>query len=139
MPVNLQQYRGAAGAFNSCCNLNNIHNSVFHRKPNISSIANACFAILINFCTFLLVLKCICLIVLFRENIKTTNLMATKFCLSIFYQLICFIFAYFWLGLNEEEILNRTLDLNLIFVKFFLFVTGISAAFSRTILSNYPY
>ena len=54
MSVNLQQYRGALGAFNSRFNHNN---SVFHTKPNVSSIASAYFAIFENFCTFLSVLK----------------------------------------------------------------------------------
>ena len=57
MPVNLQQYRGAVGAFNICFNRNNIQNSIFHRKPYVSSIASAYFAIRINFYTFLSVIK----------------------------------------------------------------------------------
>ena len=77
MPVNLQQYRGAVGAFNSRFNHNNIQNSVFHRKPNVSSIASAYFAILINFCTFVSVIS-FYLIVAFRTNIKAINLLATK-------------------------------------------------------------
>ena len=77
MPVNLQQYRGAVGAFKSRFNHNSIQNSVFHRKPNVSSIASAYLAILINFCTFLSVIS-VCLIVVYRKNIKTINLLATK-------------------------------------------------------------
>ena len=77
MPVNSQQCRGAVGTFNSPFNHNNILNSVFRRKPNASSIACAYFAILINFCTFPLVIS-FYLIVLFRKNIKTINLLATK-------------------------------------------------------------
>ena len=53
MSVNLQQYRGAVEAFNNRFNYNNIHNSVFERNPNVSSIASVYFAILINFCAFL--------------------------------------------------------------------------------------
>ena len=49
MPVNLHQHRGAVGAFNSCFNHNNIQNSVFHRKPNVLSIASAFFAIFYKF------------------------------------------------------------------------------------------
>ena len=49
MPVNLQQYRGVVGAFNSRFNHNNIQNCVFHRKPNTASIASAYFTITINF------------------------------------------------------------------------------------------
>ena len=87
MPVNLQEYRGAVGAFNSHFNHNNIQNSVFHRKPNVLSIASAYFAILVNFCTFLLVIS-FYLVVVFRKNIKTINLLATNLfvsCLVIFY------------------------------------------------------
>ena len=79
MPVNLQQYRGAVGTINSRFNYNNIQNSAFHRKHNVSSIASAyCLVtILINFYMFLSVVS-FCLIVLFRRNIKTINLLATK-------------------------------------------------------------
>ena len=54
-----------------------MHNSDFHRKPNVSSIASAYFTILINFRTSLSVIS-FCLIFLFRKNIKTINLLATK-------------------------------------------------------------
>ena len=79
MPVNLQQYRGAVGTINSRLNYNNIQNIAFHRKPNVLSIASAyCLVtILINFYMFLSVVS-FCLIVLFRRNIKTINLLATK-------------------------------------------------------------
>ena len=77
MPVNLQQYRGAVRAFNSRFNHNNIQNSVFRRKPNVSSIPSVYFAIFINFSTFLSVIS-FSLIVLFEKNIKTINLLATK-------------------------------------------------------------
>ena len=93
MPVNLQQDRGALGAFNSRFNHNNIQNSVFHRKPNVSSIASAYFAILINFCTFLSGIS-FCLIVVFRKNIKTINLLATK--ILFIYMLSTYLF-HVWL------------------------------------------
>ena len=78
IPASLQQYRVAAGAFNSRFNHINMHNIVSHRKPNVSSITSAYFAIIINFCTFLSVFKSFCLIAFFRKNIKTINLLATK-------------------------------------------------------------
>ena len=93
MPVNLQQYRGAVGAFNSRFNHNNIQNSVFHRKPNVSSIDSAYFAVLINFCTFLSV-RSFCLIVVFRTNIKTINSLATK--ILFIYMLSTYLF-HVWL------------------------------------------
>ena len=77
MPDNRQQYRGAVGSFNNRFNYNNIYNGVFGRKPNVSSISSVYFAILINFCTFLAVVS-LCLIVIFRENIKAINLLAKK-------------------------------------------------------------
>ena len=83
----LQQYRGAVGVFNSRFHHNNIQNSVFHRKPNVSWIASAYFTIPINFCMFLSVIS-FCLIVLFRKNIKTINLLATKILI------ICMLSAY---------------------------------------------
>ena len=93
MPVNLQQYRGAVGAFKSCFNHNNTQNSVFHRKPNVSSIASAYFAIRINVCTFLSVIS-FCLTVAFRKNIKTINLLATK--ILFIYMLSTYLF-HVWL------------------------------------------
>ena len=95
MLVNLQQYRGAVGAFNNRFNYNNIHNSVFDRNPNVSSIASVCFAILINFCTFLWVVS-LCLIVLFGKNIKTINLLAIK--ILFIYMLSTYLF-HVWLCL----------------------------------------
>ena len=35
MPVSLQQYRRAAGAFKSRFNHNSMHNNLFHGKPNV--------------------------------------------------------------------------------------------------------
>ena len=93
MSVNLQQCRGAVGAFNSRFNHNNMHNSVFDRNPNVLKIASAYFAI--NFCTFLSVIS-FCLIVLFRTNIKTINLLATK--ILFIYMLSTYLF-HFWLFL----------------------------------------
>ena len=95
MLVNLQQYRGAIGAFNSRFNCNNIHNSVFNINPNVSSITSLYFAILINFCTSLPI-ACFCLIVLFRKNNKTINLLVNKI-LSI-YMLSTYLF-HVWLCL----------------------------------------
>ena len=94
MPVNLQQYRGAVGAFNSRFNLSNIQNSIFQRKPNVSSIASAYFAIFINFCTFLSVIS-FSLIVVFRKNIKTINLLAIK--ILFIYMLSTYLF-HVWLS-----------------------------------------
>ena len=95
MPVNLQQHRRAVGAFNNRFNYNNIHKSVFDRNPNVSSIASVYFAILINFCTSLPIV-CFCLIVLFRKNNKTINLLVNKI-LSI-YMLSTYLF-HVWLCL----------------------------------------
>ena len=95
MPVNLQRYRGAVGAFNNRFSYNNIHNSVFDRNPNVSSIASVYFAILINFCTFLPVVS-LCLIVLLRKNIKTMNLLAIK--ILFIYMLSTYLF-HVWLCL----------------------------------------
>ena len=93
MPVNLQQYRGAVGAFNSRFNHNNIQNSAFHRKLNVSSIASAYVAIRINFCTFLSVIS-FCLIVVFRKNIKTISLLATK---TLFIYMLSTYLFHVWL------------------------------------------
>ena len=65
------------GAFNCCFNFNNVDNSVFNRNLNVSSIGSVYFAILIDFCMFLLFVN-FCLIILFRKNNKTINLLANK-------------------------------------------------------------
>ena len=96
--MNLQQYRGAVGALNSRFNYFNIRNSVFNRNPNVSLIASVYFAILIHFCTSLPVVS-FCLIVLFRKNNETINLLANKilfiYMLSIylFHVWLCLIFT----------------------------------------------
>ena len=137
MPVNLQQYRGAVRAFNSCFNHNNIQNSVFHRKSNVSSIGSPYFAILINFCTFLSVTS-FCLIVVFRKNIKTINLFATK--VLFIYMLSTYLF-HVWLFFIRTK---RSGDIEPNPVRKpnscqHFSVTGILTAFRRTISSNYPY
>ena len=73
----------------------------------------------------LLVLKSLCLIIFFRKNIRTINLLATKILFIFMLSAYVFMSCYVWLRLNEVEILNRTLDLNLIFVKVSLCDTGI--------------
>ena len=95
MPVNLQQYRGVVKAFNCRFNHNNMQNSVFHRKPNVSPIASAYFAILTNFCTFLSVISFF-LIVVFRKSIKTINLLATKilFIYILYYSVYLYVICY---------------------------------------------
>ena len=71
MPVNLQLYTRTVGAFNNSLNHNNINSSVFHRKPNVSSIAIADFTILINFCTFLLTIILLATKILFIYMLST--------------------------------------------------------------------
>ena len=131
--MNLQQYRGAAEAFNSCFNYFNIHNSVFNRNPNVSLIASVYFAILINFCTSLPVVS-FCLNLLSRKNNETINLLANK--ILFIYMLSIYLF-HVWLCLiftkRSGDIEQNPLDLSLALVKVFLFVTGISIAFRRTI------
>ena len=101
MPVNLQQYRGAVGAFNSRFNHNNMHSSVFDRNPNVSSIASVYFAIVINFCTFLSVIS-FCVIVLFMKNIKNINLLATKI-LFIYMLSTCLFHVWLFLILTKRS------------------------------------
>ena len=99
MPVNLQQYRGPVVACNWCFNRNKTHSSAFHRKSNVSSITSAYLSILINFCTFLSIIS-FCLIVLFRKNIKTINLLATK--IMFIYILSTYLF-HVWLFLTSTK------------------------------------
>ena len=94
MPFNLQQYRGAVGAFNNRFNYNNIHNRVLDRNPNVSLIANVYFAILRKFCTFLPAVGFFD--GLFRKNIKTISLLAIK--IQFIYLLSTYLF-HVWLCL----------------------------------------
>ena len=137
MPVNLQQYRGMVGAFNSRYNYNNIHNTAFNINPNVSSIASVYFAILKNFCTSLPIV-CFCLIVLVRKNNKTVNLLVIK--ILFIYMLSTYLF-HVWLCLiltKRSGDIEQNPGPKPSSCQDFLFVTGISTAFRRTISSNYP-
>ena len=72
------------------------------------------------------------MVVFFGNDIKTINLVVAKIML-----LYMFPVWLYWLGLNEVEVLNRTLDL--IIAQAFLFAIGISIAFWCRTSSNYCY
>lgn len=87
------------GDFNSRFKHNNIRQSVSHRKPNVSSIASAYFAMLINLRTLLSFIS-FYLVVLFRNNIKTINLWATK---GLFIYILSTYMSHVWLCLIRTK------------------------------------
>ena len=102
MPVNLDQYRGAVGAFNSRLHSKNIYISISIRMLDVLPVASAFLSILLTFIMFFLFSKSFCFTILLRKNIKIMNILLLR-----------------------------------IFI--FLFVTGTLIAFLLIILSKYPF
>ena len=73
MPVNLDLYRGAAGAFNSRLHSKNIYSTISIGKLDLLPIANVFLSILLTFSMFLLFSKNFCFTILLRKNIKIMN------------------------------------------------------------------
>ena len=61
MPVNLDQYRGVVGAFDSCLHCKNIYSNISIRKLDVLLIAGAFLFILLTFSMFVLFSKSFCL------------------------------------------------------------------------------
>ena len=53
MPVNLDQYRGAVGAFNSCLHCKNFYSNISIRKLDVLLIVSAFLSVLLTFSIFL--------------------------------------------------------------------------------------
>ena len=139
MPVNLDQYRGAVGAFNSCLHCKNIYSNISIRNLDVLLIASAFLSILLTFSKFLLFAKSFCLTILYRKNIKIMNILV----ITVFhiYMLLTYV-VHEWLYLT---LIKRSGDIDQnpgpksIFIKVFLFVTAILIAFLRIILSKCPF
>ena len=78
MPVNLDQYRGAVGAFNSRLHCKNIYNNFSIRKIDVLPIASAFVSILLTFNMLLLFSKSFCFTILLRKNIKIMNILVIR-------------------------------------------------------------
>ena len=78
MPVNLDQYRGAVGAFNSHLHSKNIYISISIRMLDVLPIASAFLSILLTFIMFLLFSKSFCFTILLRKNIKILNILLLR-------------------------------------------------------------
>ena len=78
MPVNLDQYRGAVGAFNSRLHSKNIYISISIRMLDVLPIASAFLSILLTFIMFLLFSKSFCFTILLRKNIKIMNILLLR-------------------------------------------------------------
>ena len=96
MPVNLDQYREAVGAFNSHLHCKNIYINISIRNLGMLPVASVFLSILLTFSMFLLFSKRFCFTVLLRKNIKIMN----KILLRIFhiYALVTYVF-HIWLYL----------------------------------------
>ena len=78
MPVNLDLYRGAAGAFNSRLHSKNIYSTISIGKLDLLPIANAFLSILLTFSMFLLFSKSFSFTILLRKNIKIMNILVIR-------------------------------------------------------------
>ena len=96
MPVNLDQYRWAVGAFNSRLHSKSIYINISIRMLEVLPIASAFLSILLTFIMFLLFSKRFCFIILLRKNIKIMNILLLRF-LHI-YTLATYVF-HIWLYL----------------------------------------
>ena len=85
-PVNLDQYRGAVGAFNSR----------LHSKIIYINISSAFLSILLTFIMFLLFSKSFCFTILLRKNIKIMNMLLLR--IFNIYALATYVF-HIWLHL----------------------------------------
>ena len=96
MPVNLDQYRGAVGAFNSRLHSKNIYISISIRMLDVLPIASAFLSILLTFIMFLLFSKSFCFTILLRKNIKIMNMLLLR--IFNIYALATYVF-HIWLHL----------------------------------------
>ena len=96
MPVNLDQYRGAVGAFNSHLHSKNIYISISIRMLDVLPIASAFLSILLTFIMFLLFSKSFCFTILLRKNIKIMNILLLR--IFHIYALATYVF-HIWLYL----------------------------------------
>ena len=78
MPVNLDQYRGAVGAFNSRLHSKNIYINISIRMLDVLPIASAFLSILLTFIMFLLFSKSFCFTILLRRNIRIMNILLLR-------------------------------------------------------------
>ena len=96
MPVNLDQYRGAVGAFNSRLHCKNIYINISIRKLDVLPIARAFLSILLTFSMFLLFSKSFCFTILVRKNNKIMNILVIR--IFHIYVLVAHVF-HVWLYL----------------------------------------
>ena len=90
MPVNLDQYRRAVGAFNSRLHCKNVYNNNSIRKLDVLPTAGAFLSILLTFSMFLLFSKSFCFITLLRKNIKIMNILVLR--IFHIYVLVTYVF-----------------------------------------------
>ena len=96
MPVNLDQSRGAVGAFNSCLHSKNIYINISIRMLGVLPIVSAFLSILLTFIMFLLFSKSFCFTILLRKNIKIMNILLLR--IIHIYALATYVF-HIWLYL----------------------------------------
>ena len=96
MPVNLDQYRGAVGAFKSRLHSKNIYINISIRMLDVLPIAIPFLSILLTFIMFLLFSKSFCFAILLRKNIKIMNILLLR--IFHIYALATYVF-HVWLFL----------------------------------------
>ena len=78
MPVNLDQYRVAVGAFNSRLHSKTIYINISIRMLEVLPIARAFLSILLIFIMFLLFSKSFCFSILLKKNVKIINVLLLR-------------------------------------------------------------
>ena len=96
MPVNLDQYRGAVGGFDSGLQRKNIYINIVIRMLDVLPIASALMSILLSYIMFLLFSKSFCFTILLRKNIKIMNMLLLR--IFNIYALATYVF-HIWLHL----------------------------------------
>ena len=138
MPVNLDLFRGAVGAFNNLLHCKNIYNNISIRKVDVSPIASAFLSVLLTFSMFLLFSKSFCFTISLRKNIKFMNILVIR--IINIYVLVTYVF-HVWLYLiltrRSGDIEQNPGPKSNSCQSFFF--TGILLAFLRIILSKYPF
>ena len=105
MPVNLDQYRGAVGAFNSRLHSKSIYINMSIRILDMLPIASAFLSILLTFIMFLLFSKRFCFTILLRKNIKIMTILLLRiFHIYALATYVCHIWLYLILTKRSGDI-----------------------------------
>ena len=104
MSVNLDQNRGAVGAFNSRLHSKNIYINIYIRMLDVLPIASAFLSIFLTFIMFILFSKSFCFTILLRKNVKIMNMLLRIFHMYAFATYVFHIWLYLILTKRSGDI-----------------------------------